>query len=411
MHRFRALVAVLVLAFAACAAVVFTAEAASAAPSVVSGTLASGATLTGGQSVYDSNNQVGLIMQTDGNLVMRSQGQPLWATNTAGNSGAHVIMQTDGNLVLRSATNATLWNSGTPGNPGAYAAIQYDGNLVVRSASGAALYTPGLVNNTLTGGHSLQAGQFLYSGSYYLVMQTDGNLVTRRVSDDGAVWSSGTQGHPGAYVSMQTQGNLVIYYNGAAIWYTSGGGYTGAYLRLQNDGNAGVFQTNGLAQWYEGGTLSCGSTVVTRAGETGVADAMIRNACSRIGSGYFNGGGHGSTPLDPATHSFAQESTCSSASCDDCSGMVRWAYYATTGADGLDGASGTQLSSGPGITVTLADLEPGDLVFYGPSGQTHVGIYVGSNTLVNDLGHNEGLVTWDMYSTGDGSPTGFRRAL
>jgi cell wall-associated NlpC family hydrolase len=165
------------------------------------------------------------------------------------------------------------------------------------------------------------------------------------------------------------------------------------------------------ASFAGSGSFQCGSVTVTNAGESVAADRMIMNACSRIGSGYYYGGGHGASPLDPATTPFTQESSCNASTCDDCSGMVRWAYYVTTATDGLNGASGWQLSSGPGSIVSTSSLWPGDLVFYGPSGKTHVGIYIGGGYLVNDLGSREGLVVTSEGGTGDGSPTGARRVL
>jgi hypothetical protein len=58
-------------------------------------------------------------------------------------------------------------------------------------------------------------------------MQGDGNLVLYRNRIVGcriireAVWSSGTCGHPGAYLVVQNDGNVVIYDPyGRALWNT-----------------------------------------------------------------------------------------------------------------------------------------------------------------------------------------------
>ncbi len=48
-------------------------------------------------------------------------------------------------------------------------------------------------------------------------MQDDGNLVLC----DGAgkaLWASGTDHHPGAYATMQTDGNLVVYQGSTPLW-------------------------------------------------------------------------------------------------------------------------------------------------------------------------------------------------
>ena len=85
-------------------------------------------------------------------------------------------------------------------------------------------------SNRLVAGSSLASGEFRTSanGAHRLTMQTDGNLVLRRLSDNTAVWSSNTAGNPGARVMMQTDGNLVVYRsNNTPVW-SSGTPGTGA---------------------------------------------------------------------------------------------------------------------------------------------------------------------------------------
>ena len=48
----------------------------------------------------------------------------------------------------------------------------------------------------------------------------DGNLVVYNASG-AAVWSSVTWGHPGAYLVVQSDGNLVIYDGASPIWATN----------------------------------------------------------------------------------------------------------------------------------------------------------------------------------------------
>jgi hypothetical protein len=56
------------------------------------------------------------IMQADGNFVLyTSSGTPVWASNTAGNTGAYLNVQNDGNVVVYSASGAPLWSTGTAG--------------------------------------------------------------------------------------------------------------------------------------------------------------------------------------------------------------------------------------------------------------------------------------------------------
>ena len=53
-----------------------------------------------------------------------------------------------------------------------------------------------------------------------LLMQFDGNFVIYDAWD-GAVWSSSTHNHPGAYLAVQNDGDVVIFnQDGVPIWRT-----------------------------------------------------------------------------------------------------------------------------------------------------------------------------------------------
>jgi pseudomonalisin len=98
------------------------------------------------------------------------------------------------------------------------------------------------------GGTIMPGGRMLSAnGQYSLDMQGDGNLVLyRRQPTVSVVWSSGTQGHPGTYAVMQTDGNFVLYNpSGKAVWTSWTQGHPNAYLALQDDGNAVVYQLSG----------------------------------------------------------------------------------------------------------------------------------------------------------------------
>ncbi len=62
----------------------------------------------------------------------------------------------------------------------------------------------------------------------------------------------------------------------------------------------------------------------------------------------------------------------------DCSGLVAWAW----GQAGisLPHYSGAQMADS--TPVPLADLQPGDLLFYGPGGSAHVAMYVGGGEMI-----------------------------
>jgi cell wall-associated NlpC family hydrolase len=62
----------------------------------------------------------------------------------------------------------------------------------------------------------------------------------------------------------------------------------------------------------------------------------------------------------------------------DCSGLTSYAWGQV--GVGLPHYSGAQMSDS--TPVPLSDLEPGDLLFYGPGGSEHVAMYVGPGTMI-----------------------------
>ena len=62
----------------------------------------------------------------------------------------------------------------------------------------------------------------------------------------------------------------------------------------------------------------------------------------------------------------------------DCSGLVVWAYRQV--GINLPHYSGAQYQTT--TRISASQLQPGDLVFYGPGGSEHVAIYIGGNQLV-----------------------------
>lgn len=62
----------------------------------------------------------------------------------------------------------------------------------------------------------------------------------------------------------------------------------------------------------------------------------------------------------------------------DCSGLVMWAY-AQVGI-GLPHFSGGQFAAT--THISMADIQPGDLLFYGPGGSDHEAMYVGGGSMI-----------------------------
>jgi cell wall-associated NlpC family hydrolase len=89
------------------------------------------------------------------------------------------------------------------------------------------------------------------------------------------------------------------------------------------------------------------------------ASGAISAALSKVGSGYVWGA------AGPSTF--------------DCSGLMLWAY-AQVGVS-LPHYSGAQYSTT--TRISAGQLQPGDLVFWGPGGSEHVALYMGGNQIVH----------------------------
>lgn len=118
-------------------------------------------------------------------------------------------------------------------------------------------------SDRLLSGQALTPGQSLVSrpsGKYELAMQGDGNVVLYNrdpAARDHALWDTTTdhgRGHTcwGARATMQADGNFVVYnVAGKACWATGTNGHAGAALYLQDDGNL-VMYSKGIAPNAQG---------------------------------------------------------------------------------------------------------------------------------------------------------------
>ncbi|MEV6317851.1 ricin-type beta-trefoil lectin domain protein [Streptomyces sp. NPDC051776] len=116
--------------------------------------------------------------------------------------------------------------------------------------------------NTLPRGYRLDGT--LRNGGMRLTMQDDGNLVIYADNaklpsspynpnpTDPAMFSTGANGNPGAYALMQYDGNLVVYSkDGRALWASNTNGNPGSNAQMQDDGNFVVY-SSGRATWRSG---------------------------------------------------------------------------------------------------------------------------------------------------------------
>jgi cell wall-associated NlpC family hydrolase len=88
----------------------------------------------------------------------------------------------------------------------------------------------------------------------------------------------------------------------------------------------------------------------------------------------------------------------------DCSGLTAWAWGQA--GVGLPHYSGAQMADS--TPVPLSDLQPGDLLFYGPGGSEHVAMYVGGGQMI-EAPYTGASVWITALRTGTGSFAGAGR--
>jgi nucleoid-associated protein YgaU len=103
----------------------------------VADTLTGGQKLVKGESLTSSNGAYTLTLQDDGNLVLASRGNAVWATGTNGQDVVRAEVQSDGNFVLYTA-DKPVWHSDTKGKKNVRLVLQDDRNLVLYGADGPA---------------------------------------------------------------------------------------------------------------------------------------------------------------------------------------------------------------------------------------------------------------------------------
>ena len=216
------------------------------------------------QAVYSPDGRFVTVMQGDGNLVTYGPSGPLWASGTSGRGGNFVVFQGDGNLVMYNIFGGAIWASGSKStHPGALI-MQGDGNFVAYNTNAQAIWSartgplaepafavPPGARSAIGPGETLGVNQALYAGngSFMAVMQGDGNFVV--YGQGGPIWSTGTFNHPGAFLTLQSDGNVVVYSSShQALWASwSSGWFPPAILVLQGDGNFVEYNIFHGAMW------------------------------------------------------------------------------------------------------------------------------------------------------------------
>jgi len=80
------------------------------------------------------------------------------------------------------------------------------------------------------------------NGRFRLTMQNDGNIVLYK--DGSALWSSHAAGQDVEYCVTQGDGNLVLYLqaSGRPVWASNTAGNPGSFLVMQDDGNLVIYK-------------------------------------------------------------------------------------------------------------------------------------------------------------------------
>ncbi|MDH6138123.1 MULTISPECIES: hypothetical protein [Kitasatospora] len=238
--------------------------------------LGSGQQLLPGQSL--TNGESALVMQGDGNLVMYllgptgNHGPAIWSSGTWGHSGAYAYMQPDGNLVVylqgRTDSSAALWSTNSWGHRGAKAQLLngwfcvFSNGFLWQTNTGLLPAMGGAPDaGSIIDGHAgIGPGRWIESKSVWLLNQSDGNLVLYRKRDGAALWSSGTQGQPGAWLFILNNTGVLYLFNpdnGRTNWTTPDFHSPNDYAKVQDDGNFVVYRagggpTTGGALWSTG---------------------------------------------------------------------------------------------------------------------------------------------------------------
>lgn len=222
--------------------------------------------------IVSPNKAYVLVMQSAGVLQLSqvAGGLPGKVSWTSGNKPgaanlAAAELQEDGNLVIYEGQKPK-WNSQSAGAMGRYSlSVTDQGNAVIKNAQDlpvwAARFDVRLCRNGIDAPAQLAVDGCIVSPSktYAMLMQKSGGLDVVPLAADGAVgnpiWSSGSHltGGVGAppFLSLQSDGNLVIYVSGKATWnsQTNTVGKSAYHLDLSDAGELKLHRADGNVVW------------------------------------------------------------------------------------------------------------------------------------------------------------------
>lgn len=195
---------------------------------------------------------------------------------------------------------------------GAAVAALLAGGILTAAPASANQVPPQLGENGV-----LHPGTYLQSHGeqYRLLIQNDGNLV--ELGNGKVLWSTGTGGHPGAYLKMQTDGNAVVYTSlGKPLWSSQTynvGPYADNEIGIGSDGNVWVKSDPFGVLWQNsapGTNVMAGSNTVLEPGwylHSGSAKLIMQGDGNFVS--YVNGKAVWSTGTQGQTTSAKLSST------------------------------------------------------------------------------------------------------
>lgn len=212
-----------------------------------------------GESRSSSNGIYKLSVESDGNIVITKNGAKIWEARTGGKNVSTLKMQKDGNLVAYTASEQAVWATGShgKGNSSCVLVMQDDGNLVIYKDGDNPIWSSGTRNVytkeelqkiTVRNGESLKTNDKITStnSKYYLTLQSDGNVVLYK--GEKALWATMTNGKGANSIYVQKDGNFVAYRSDdRAVWAsgTNGKGGRDTFLIMQDDGNLVLYKRLG----------------------------------------------------------------------------------------------------------------------------------------------------------------------
>ncbi|MFY7829843.1 MAG: hypothetical protein ACOVQ4_22095 [Flectobacillus sp.] len=224
-----------------------------------SSSLTAETSLKPGESRTSPNGIYKLMVESDGNVVITKKGVKIWETRTGGKNVDAFKMQDDGNLVAYAVGGRAVWASGThgKGNKSSVLVMQDDGNLVIYTNDSNPIWSSGTRNVytqeeidkiTVKNGESLRVNDKRTStnGKYYVTLQSDGNVVLYK--GEKALWATGTSSQDVYGIFVQRDGNLVAYRGGDRPTWASNTADRGGretFLMMQDDGNLVLYKRLG----------------------------------------------------------------------------------------------------------------------------------------------------------------------